>query len=100
MMKRLICTSLLVLFAAKLYGQVVYTSRTTYDLAHPINYVIDFNGFTPGPTQYNGVTTPTPFGNVSFAAIPPTNNIEFLGSSNFPFLGAGNLALFAFNGQF
>jgi len=87
-------------FATNVFGQVTYTSRTTYNLAHPVNAVIDFNELTPGPTQYNGVTESTPYGDVSFSAIPSTNNIEFLGNSNFSFLGPNNLALYAFNGQF
>jgi hypothetical protein len=99
-MKKIIALSFLIAFAATLQAQVSYTSRVTYNLAHPLNYIIDFNNYTPAPTQYNGVTAATPFGNVSFAAIPSTDNIEFLGSSAFPFLGANNLTLFAFKGQF
>jgi hypothetical protein len=102
-MKKLLCASILVVLATVSAhtsdAQVIYNTRAAFDLAHPINYIIDFNGYTPGPTQYNGITASTPYGNVSFAAIPSTLNIEFLGSSNFPFLGAGNLALYAFNGQ-
>ena len=37
-------------------------------------------------------------GTVNFDAIPSSNNIEFLGQSNFSFLGANNLVLYAFNG--
>jgi hypothetical protein len=99
-MKKLLCASVFALLAATVHSQVTYTSRTVYDTAHPVNYVIDFNSFTPAPTQYNGATASTPYGDVSFAAIPPTNNIEFVGNGTFPFLGPGNLALYAFNGQF
>jgi len=78
-------------------AQVIYNSRAAFDLAHPINYVIDFNGYTPGPFQYASVTAPTPYGDVLF--VSPQGNVEFLGNGNIPFLGAGNLALYAFNGQ-
>jgi len=81
-------------------AQTIYTSRTTYNLAHASNYVIDFNNYTPGPTQYAFVTASTPSGDVTFDAIPSSGNIEFLGNSNFSFLGPNNLALYAFNGQF
>ena len=37
-------------------------------------------------------------GTVNFDAIPSSNNIEFLGQSNFSFLGANNLVLYAFDG--
>jgi hypothetical protein len=99
-MKKPLCALLALLTSATLHGQVIYNTRTAYDLAHPVNAVIDFNNLTPAPTQYNGVTSSTPYGDVSFAAIPSNLNIEFLGNNNFPFLGAGNLALYAFNGQF
>ncbi len=81
-------------------AQTIYNSRTIYDLAHPGNYVVDFNGYTPGPTQYTDVTASTPFGDVNFDAIPSSGNIEFLSDNNFSFLGPNNLALYAFNGQF
>jgi hypothetical protein len=80
-------------------AQTVYTSRAVYDTVHTTNSVIDFNGFTPGPTQYTDATVATPAGNVTFDAIPSANNIEFIGQSNFPFLGPNNLALYAYNGQ-
>jgi len=93
----LFCLFILVVSAR---AQVVYNSRTTYDLAHPGNYVIDFNGYTPGPFQYSDVTASTPAGNVTFDAIPSSNNIEFLQSSTFGISDPGNLVLYAFNGQF
>jgi hypothetical protein len=99
-MKALTLVLVLSVIALSANAQTVYTSRTTYDLAHPGNYVIDFNNYTPGPTQYAFVTAPTPIGNVTFDAIPSSQNIEFLGNNNFSFLGPNNLALYAFNGQF
>jgi len=71
-------------------AQVVYNSRTTYDVAHPANYVVDFNNYTPAPTQYADATAATPAGNVSFDAIPSSNNIEFLQSSTFGISQPGN----------
>jgi hypothetical protein len=106
-MRKLIYISLLAFAAAGANAQttipgvgIVYATRTPYDLVHPGNYVIDFNNYTPGPAQYTDITESTPFGNVTFDAIPSSNNIEFLGNSNFPFLGSGNLVLYAFNGTF
>lgn len=81
-------------------AQTVYYTRAAYDLAHPGNYVIDFNNYTPAPYQYPDVTASTPVGNVTFDGIPSTENLEFLGSSNFPFLGPNNLALYALDGTF
>jgi hypothetical protein len=80
-------------------AQTIYNSRTTYDVAHPSDYVIDFNSLTPAPVQYTDYTASTPFGNVTFDAIPSANNIEFTGNNLFPFLGANNLVLYDFNGQ-
>lgn len=99
-MKSLALVLVLSAFALSASAQTVYNSRTTYDLAHPGNYVIDFNSYTPGPTQYTDVTATTPSGDVNFDAIPSSLNIEFLGNNNFSFLGPNNLALYAFNGQF
>ena len=99
-MKSLILVLAFSVIAFRTNAQTVYTSRTTYDLAHPGNFVVDFNNYTPGPTQYTDVTASTPIGNVTFDAIPSNLNIEFLGNSNFSFLGPNNLALYAFNGQF
>lgn len=81
-------------------AQVVYNSRASYNLAHPANYVIDFNDQTPAPTQLPGVTIATPVGNVSFDAIPSSQNIEFLNSSSFGINTPGNLVLYALSGQF
>ena len=101
-MKKLICTAFLVAFTATFTAnaQVVYNSRIAFDLAHPANFVIDFNDLTPAPTTYNGVTIPTPVGDVEFGALPSSNNIEFVPSSSFGINTPGNLVLYAFNGQF
>jgi hypothetical protein len=99
-MKRILLGLLVFSSVVAANAQVTYTSRAVYNVAHPSNFVIDFNSATPAPTQYTDYTASTPRGNVSFDAVPSSNNIEFLGQSNFPFLGANNLALFAFNGQF
>ncbi len=99
-MKPFILALLLSAMAFSANAQTIYNTRAAYDLVHPGNYVIDFNGYTPGPTQYTDVTAPTPLGNVNFDAVPSSNNIEFLGNNNFSFLGPNNLALYAFNGQF
>src|ERR1700730_2825905 len=88
----------LVVFTAN--AQIIYNSRVTYDAAHPGNYVIDFNNPPPAPPSVPDFTTTTPFGNVTFDAIPSNLDIEFLGNSNIAFLGPNNLALYAFNGQF
>ena len=77
-----------------------YNSRAVYDLAHPGNYVIDFNDLTPAPFQYSDVTVSTPFGGVNFDGIPSSQNIEFLNSSTFGINTPGNLVLYALNGQF
>lgn len=79
-------------------AQIIYTSRAVYDVAHAGNYVIDFNSATPAPPQYPSYTASTPVGDVSFSS--PQGNIEFLGQSNFSFLGPNNLALYTINGQF
>jgi hypothetical protein len=99
-MKPLSLALLFVVFGVRANAQTIYTSRAAYDLAHPGNYVIDFNNYTPGPTQYAFVTASTPSGDITFDAIPSSGNIEFLGNNNFSFLGPNNLALYAFNGQF
>ncbi len=99
-MKTIIFAALLTTLAATAEAQTIYNTRALYNVAHPSNTVIDFNGYTPGPTQYGNVTEVTPAGNVIFDAIPTALNVEFLGQSNFPFLGPNNLALYAFNGQF
>ena len=98
-MKRVILGLLVLGAAISAHGQVTYSSRAAYDLVHPGNFVIDFNSATPAPPQYTDYTASTPAGNVLFDAIPSSNNIEFLGQSNFSFLGANNLVLYAFNGQ-
>jgi hypothetical protein len=95
--------TLALLFSAVTVGanaQTVYNTRAAYDLAHPGNYVIDFNNYTPAPTQYPDVTASTPVGNVNFDGIPSSENLEFLGSTTFPFLGPGNLVLYTINGTF
>jgi hypothetical protein len=99
-MKRSILTLVLLAAAVSAKAQTIYNARAVYDLAHPVDYVIDFNGYTPGPTQYSDVTASTPAGDVNFDAIPSSNNVEFLGNSSFSFLGSNNLALYDFNGQF
>jgi hypothetical protein len=99
-MKSFMFALVLVATSLTVGAQTIYNSRSVYDLAHPGDYVIDFNSYTPGPTQYTDVTAATPFGNVNFDAIPSSGNIEFLGNSNISFLGPNNLALYAFNGQF
>jgi hypothetical protein len=108
MKKILYCcvTVLLTVFAvASVSAQVVYNSRTTYDLAHPINYVIDFNNFGPDGTFYpSGLTASTPFGNVIFNGIPQTSTaIEALSATHFGFAAPANNNNFVLNdntGQF
>ncbi len=102
MKKLLLSITFLFAFAAAFTAnaQVIYNSRTTFDLAHPGNFVIDFNDLTPAPPQYSDVTIATPIGNVSFDAIPSSNNIEFLPSSNFGINSPRNLVLYALSGQF
>lgn len=101
-MKKLISITFLFALVAAFTAnaQVVYNSRTTFDLAHPGNFVIDFDNLTPAPTQYTDVTVSTPAGDVNFDAIPSSNNIEFLNSSSFGINSPGNLVLYALNGQF
>jgi hypothetical protein len=99
-MKKLTYAALFALITVTANAQVVYTNRTVYDTAHPNNFVIDFDNATPGPFQYADFTAPSPRGNITFDAIPSSNNIEFVGNNVFPFVGANNLVLYAFNGQF
>ncbi len=101
-MKKLISTAFLVAFVAAFTtnAQVVYNSRTAYDVAHPGNFVVDFNNLTPAPFQYSDVTVSTPVGDVNFDGIPSSQNIEFLNSSTFGINTPGNLVLYALNGQF
>jgi hypothetical protein len=99
-------TILLALFSiASLSAQVIYNSRTTYDLAHPINYVIDFNTFGPDGTFYaSGLTASTPVGNVTFNGIPQTaTSTEILSATHFGFASPANDNNFVLNdngGQF
>jgi hypothetical protein len=101
-MKKLIYTSLFALFAVTLHGQVIYTSRTTFDLAHPINYIIDFDNFGPDGTFYpSGLTASTPFGNVVFSGIPQTaTSTEILSATHFGFSSPANFVLYDNGGQF
>ena len=90
---------------ANLSAQVVYNSRTTYDLAHPINYVIDFNNNGPAGTFYpGGLTESTPFGNVTFDGIhappPDTGAVEALNANTFGIAGAGNFLIWVPGAQF
>jgi hypothetical protein len=106
MNKILVCSlTVLLFFTANLSAQVIYNSRTTYDLAHPINYVIDFNNFGPDGTFYpSGLTASTPVGNVTFNGIPQTTNaIEALSATHFGFAAPANNNNFVLNdntGQF
>jgi PEP-CTERM motif-containing protein len=107
-MKRLLCTFIFVVLAAisarTSDAQVIYNTRGAFDLAHPINYVIDFNNFGPDGTFYpSGLTASTPVGNVSFLGIPQTNfSTEILSASHFGIgtLLDGNFVLSASQGQF
>ncbi len=101
-MKKLISITFLFTLVAAFTAsaQVVYSSRTAFDLAHPGNFVIDFNNQTPAPTTFNDVTVATPVGGVNFHALPSTSDIEFVPSSSFGINTPGNLVLYAFNGQF
>jgi hypothetical protein len=98
-MNKLVFTLILFALAASTHAQTTYNTRVTYDAAHPTTYVVDFNGYTPGPTTYPDVSASTPVGSVGFDAMPAVNDIEFLGQNNFSFLGPNNLVLYAFNGQ-
>jgi hypothetical protein len=97
-----IYVSLIVLGAAAAHAQVVYTSRTTYDLAHPNNYLIDFNNFGPAGTFYpTGLSASSPGGNITFTGTPQTpTSIEVLASTSFGISGIGNFVLHDNGGQF
>src|SRR5205085_7897515 len=105
-MKKLISIyiSLIVLGAAAAHAQTIYTSRTTYDLAHPNNFVIDFNNFGPDGTFYpTGLTAP-PGGDITFTGTPQTATaIETLSATHFGFSSPANDANFVLHdngGQF
>jgi hypothetical protein len=106
MKKILFCGLTILLFSvANLSAQVIYNSRTSYDLAHPINYVIDFNNTGPAGTFYpGGLTESTPFGNVTFDGIhappPDTGAVESLSASSFGIAGSGNFVIWVPGGQF
>jgi hypothetical protein len=104
-MKKLAGIFLFALLAITVHGQVVYNSRTTFDLAHPINYIIDFNNFGPDGTFYpTGLTASTPVGNVTFSGTPQTATaIETLSATHFGFASPANDNNFVLNdngGQF
>jgi hypothetical protein len=92
-MKRILSASLFALVAAAAaHGQTIYSTRAAYDLAHPVNAVIDFNSFGPDGTFYpSGLTASTPFGNVSFTGTPSTATaIETLSATHFGFASPAN----------
>jgi hypothetical protein len=91
--------------AATLSAQIVYNSRTTYNVAHPSSYIIDFNSDGPSGTFYpGGLTKATPFGNVTFDGIhtppPDTGAVEAVDGNVFGVAGSGNLVLGVPGGQF
>ena len=84
-MKKLLYATLFALLATAVHGQTIYNLRAAYDIAHPNNYVIDFNNYGPDGTFYpSGLTAPTPGGNITFTGIPQTaSSTEILASSHF-----------------
>jgi hypothetical protein len=101
-MRKLYFTLLALIFTAAAHAQVVYTSRTTYDLAHANNVVIDFNNFGPAGTFYpTGLTASSPGGDITFTGTPQTpTSIEVLASTSFGISGIGNFVLNDNGGQF
>ncbi len=101
-MKKLIYATLFALLAAAVHGQTIYNLRAAYDIAHPNNYVIDFNNYGPDGTFYpSGLTAPTPGGNITFTGIPQTTtSTEILASSHFGINTPGNFVLYDNGGQF
>ena len=108
-MKKIIfyCSAVLltVIAATSVSAQVIYNTRAAFDLAHPLNYVIDFNNFVGDPIFYpTGLTASTPFGNVSFNGTPQTAfSIETLSATHFGFAAPANNNNFVLNnntGQF
>ena len=104
-MKKFIYAALFVLITVSAHAQVVYTLRTAYDTAHPLNYVIDFNNFGPDGTFYpTGLTASTPGGDVTFSGTPQTATaIETLSATHFGFSSPANDANFVLHdngGQF
>jgi hypothetical protein len=83
--------------AATAHAQI-YTSRAVYDLAHPGNYVIDFNSATPAPPQYTDYTATTPWGPSTSMPFRAAITSSFSAKVIFPSSGANNLVLYAFNG--
>jgi hypothetical protein len=104
-MKKFIYAALFVLITLTAHAQVVYTLRTAYDTAHPLNYVVDFNNFGPDGTFYpSGLTASTPGGNVTFLGTPQTaTSTEILSATHFGFsspANANNFVLWGLSGQF
>ena len=104
-MKKFICAALFALVTVAAHAQVVYTLRTAYDTAHPLNYVVDFNNFGPDGTFYpSGLTASTPGGNVTFLGTPPTaTSTEILSATHFGFSSPANdnnFVLWGLSGQF
>jgi hypothetical protein len=104
-MKKFIYAALFVLITVTAHAQVVYTLRTAYDTAHPLNYVIDFNNFGPDGTFYpTGLTASTPGGGVTFSGTPQTATaIETLSATHFGFSSPANdnnFVLYDNGGQF
>ena len=101
-MKKLLYATLFALLATAVHGQTIYNLRAAYDIAHPNNYVIDFNNYGPDGTFYpSGLTAPTPGGNITFTGIPQTaTSTEILASSHFGINTPGNFVLYDNGGQF
>lgn len=92
---------LALIVTTQLSAQVVYNSRTTYNLAHPSSYIIDFNNDGPAGTFYpGGLAESTPFGNVTFNGIPSSSAVEALNATSFGISGSGNFLIWAPGGQF
>ena len=92
---------LLALGLATSQGQsIIYTSRATYDLAHPSNHVINFSNYGPSGTLYpTGITVPTPLGDVAFEPLGEDRRLEIIDATIFG-AASSNLVLFALDADF
>ena len=106
-MKKLSCL-ILISLAAAISGnaQTVYAARSLYDIAHPGNYVINFNSLTStdGTFYPSGLSVAIPAGAVGFQGLPVTStSTELLRATHFGFASPANdnnYVLYGNAGQF
>jgi hypothetical protein len=106
-MKKLAFIFLLMLAAASAAtAQTTYAARALYNVAHPSNYIIDFNNITAidGTFYPSGLSVSTPVGSVGFTGLPLTaTSTELLRATHFGFASPANdnnYVLYGNAGQF